>query len=672
MTDNKNNRTLFDRFSLSGTSGLVGIVAVAILAFSFGAIFFGSDAPPSSSDTAHADSVQTAETEISWTCSMHPQIKLPKAGKCPICFMDMIPLETDTGDELGPRQLRLSESAKELARIGTSPVVRAFAEAEVRMVGKLKYDETKLSSITAWVGGRLDRLYADYTGMTVNEGDHLVYMYSPELLAAQEELLQAKTVIGTLDRSTSVVLKSTADATLKAAREKLRLYGLSNRQIENIESSGEATDHLTINAPIGGIVVHKNAQEGMYVKTGTKIYTIADLTRLWVMFEAFESDLPWLRYGQQVSFTTPSFPGETFEALISFIDPVVDPKTRTVRVRAIVENKTMKLKPEMFVRGVLTSQVDASGNVVDKYMAGKWISPMHPEIVKDRPGQCDVCGMDLVKAESIGYSGRDLSPIDVPLLIPASAPLMTGKRAIVYVEMTSDEGSLFEGREVELGPRAGDFYVAKSGVTEGERVVTNGAFKIDSELQLQAKLSMMSPDGEEDDVKHQHEPVITAEASPESQEALLQLSAVYDTYFEVQMALAMDDFDAAKQAAEQLRKTAEDIDISLFSRSGHGNWMVISGRVMSHASELSESSDIAKARVSFFGLSQAAIDLQNKFGHTDGRDYYLTYCPMAFDNSGAYWLQTVDTVYNSFYGDMMLRCGEIKKELSARPAGEGQ
>jgi Cu(I)/Ag(I) efflux system membrane fusion protein len=377
--------------------GLIGLIIVIVVAFSLGNFFSGDDSMPSEEAVDHDHSGEAASESTMWTCSMHPQIKLPKFGKCPICFMDLIPLDSDDGDDLGPSQLRMSETAMKLAQIETAPVRRAFAEAEVRMVGKIAYDETNVAYITAWVPGRLDRLYADYTGMTVNEGDHMVYMYSPELLASQEELLQAKSAVSALSKTSSTVLRSTAEATIVAAREKLRLFGLTEDQIMEIEETEKPSDHITIYAPIGGVVVHKDAMEGMYVKTGTRIYTIADLSKLWVFFDAYESDLPWLRYGQQVTFSTTSYPGETFEAVISFIDPIVDPKKRTVRVRGIVENTNGRLKPDMFVSGVVKSQVDDQGKVVDAYLAGKWISPMHPEIVKDGPGACDICGLPQIR-----------------------------------------------------------------------------------------------------------------------------------------------------------------------------------------------------------------------------------------------------------------------------------
>lgn len=485
-----------------GVSGWIGLIIIIILAFSFGTMMSGGDG--SSKDTAKEYVSETSAEPTIWTCSMHPQIKLPKPGKCPICGMDLIPLETGGGENLGPRQIRISETAKQLARIQSSPVRRAFAEAGIRMVGKIAYDETKVKYITSWVPGRLDRLYADFTGIRVKKGDHMVYMYSPELLATQEELLQAKKAVDALGKTKSRILKKTAGETFDAAREKLKLYGLTEDQIKKIETTNKASDHLTINAPIGGIVVHKNAKEGMYVQTGTEIYTIADLSKLWIYFEAYESDLPWLRYGQSVQFTSPSFPGEQFEAIISFIDPVVDPKKRTVKVRAIVDNNDNLLKPNMFVSGLVKSKLDNKGKVIDKNLAGKLMCPMHPEVVKDSPGSCDVCGMPLVKAEELGYSTQTASDVNAPLVIPSTAPMITGKRAVVYVEIPNDDGTVFEGREVELGPRAGDFYVVKSGLEEGERVVINGTFKIDSELQIQAKPSMMSPEGGGGPVGHQH------------------------------------------------------------------------------------------------------------------------------------------------------------------------
>ncbi len=673
-----------------GRSAMIGTLVVAVVMFFLGALILGSgDSPPTNTVGSEHDSANSAADEPTlWTCSMHPQIQLPKPGKCPICFMDLIPVETGGGgDELDPNQIRMSETAMELARIETTPVVRDYAEREIRMVGKLDYDEAKLSYITAWVPGRLDKLFVDFTGARVAKGDHLVHMYSPELVSTQEELLQAMKAVDALSKTGSSVLKSTAKETLISAREKLRLYGLSEKQIEDIEQSGKASDHLTITAPIGGVVVHKDAKEGMYVSTGTRIYTIADLSKLWAIFEAYESDLPWLRYGQHLTFTSPAFPGEEFDAIISFINPLVNPKTRTVDVRAVVSNKNGRLKPEMFISGLVRSRLDDAGLVIEPSLAGKWISPMHPEIVKDHPGTCDVCGMSLVKAESLGFSSGDTKDNKAPLLIPVSAPLITGKRAVVYVELPSDEQPIFEGRQVVLGPRAGNYYIVKEGLQEGELVVTNGAFRIDSELQIQAKPSMMSPEGGATMSGHQHGQTATgsdtgsqkhantityeagtAKRLDDCEEALIELAPLYDAYFDLQMSLASDNLEEAKDAFVEIVKTAQSVDMELFKDKAHMRWMEISKAIISASQKGEKAKDIAAARDAFYYTSLAAIELHDTFGHPSETNYYLTFCPMARDNAGAFWLQKVDTVYNPFYGESMLRCGSIEKPLP--PNGE--
>ncbi len=436
-----------------------------------------------------------------WTCAMHPQIRQPKPGKCPICFMDLIPVTTSE-KEVGTRQILFSEDAIKLMEVQTTPVERKFVEAEVRMVGKVDYDESRVKEIAAWVPGRIDRLYVDFTGILVREGDHMVYLYSPELLSAQAELLQAVKAVQKTSGATELMRQSSI-ATLEAAREKLRLLGLLKEQIEEIEKTGKPTDHLTIYAPIGGIVIAKHANAGDYVDTGTKIYTIADLSEVWVKLDAYEQDLMWIRYGQKVEFTTEAYPGEVFEGTISFIDPVLDSMTRTVKVRVNVANPDGRLKPEMFVRAVVHSKVAGAGMVMDEDMTGKWICPMHPSVVRNEPGKCDICGMDLVTTESLGYITAKQAG-QPPLVIPASAPLITGKRAVVYVRLTDGEKPTFEGREIVLGPRAGDYYLVKEGLAEGELVVTNGNFKIDSALQIQAKPSMMNPQGGASPMGHQH------------------------------------------------------------------------------------------------------------------------------------------------------------------------
>jgi len=387
-----------------------------------------SPAPSASDDTPAA--AGASAPAVMWTCSMHPEISLPNPGLCPKCQMKLIPQRTI---ESGPREFATSEEALALMDIQTAPVQRKFVETVVRMVGKVDYDETRLAYITAWVPGRLDRLFVDYTGVEVRKGDHMVELFSPELLSAQEELLQAVKATVSLADSDVEIVRERTEATVQIARDRLQLWGLSNEQVAEIERRGTAADRITINAPTGGIVIHRNAQQGMYVKTGTRIYTIADLSKLWVNLEAFESDLMWLRYGQQVEFTSLAAPGEPITGTIAFISPVLNEQTRTVTVRVNVDNSSGVLKPGMFVKAAVRAGVGAAGRVMDKSLAGKWICPMHPSVIADEPGQCPICEMALVTTESLGYVSADAAQSERPLVVPETAVLKTGARAVVYV-----------------------------------------------------------------------------------------------------------------------------------------------------------------------------------------------------------------------------------------------
>ena len=475
------------------------VVIIVLIAFVLGFLLRGWRVS-SQLNSEHIHAAQ--DKEQIWTCSMHPQIRQPKPGKCPICFMDLVPV--DSGGDVGAREITFSQDALKLMEIQTTPVERKFVEAQIRMVGKVDYDETRLKHITAWVPGRIDRLYVDFTGTQVIKGDHMVYLYSPELISAQAEFLQAVKSVQNMKPDSSELIKRSIRAMLEAASEKLRLLGLTEKQIETIEKTGQPTDYITIYAPIGGIVINKHVTEGTYVQTGTKIYTIADLSQLWVQLDAYESDMMWIRYGQEVEFTTEAYPGEVFKGQISFISPTVNPRTRTIKVRLNVSNPEEKLKPDMFVRAIVRSKIASGGKVMDADMAGKWICPMHPSVVKETTGKCDICQMNLVTIESLGYVKAELSE-QAPLVIPATVPLITGKRAVVYVQNPNAEKPTFEGREVVLGPRAGDYYLVKGGLAEGEVVVSKGNFKIDSALQIQAKPSMMSPQGQKVPMeRHEH------------------------------------------------------------------------------------------------------------------------------------------------------------------------
>jgi Cu(I)/Ag(I) efflux system membrane fusion protein len=626
-----------------------GAVVLLVLAF-----VLGRASAPAAGGAGTGGSAAPAEA-TTWYCSMHPQIRQPKPGKCPICAMDLIPLDP-TASAGGPRTLVLGESAKALAEIAVAPVERRFAGKTVRMVGKVDYDETRISTIAAWVNGRIDRLYVDYTGTPVRAGDHLVKLYSPELISAQQELIAARAQLDAQSADTSEFMRASNQRALASAREKLRLWGIAVAQIEAIESRGTPEDHLQINAPMGGVVIHKGVHAGMYVKTGAVMYRIADLSHLWVKLEAYESDLAWLRYGQSVAIATEASAGEVFEGTIAFIAPDVDPKTRTVTVRVNVPNPDGRLRPGMFARGQVLARVAQGGRVMDPALSGKWLCPMHPEIVKDANEPCDICGMDLVKAEDLGFAAVAATAKDRPLVVPVTAVLRTGRRAVVYVEVPGAPEPTYEGRTIVLGPRADDVYLVRDGLREGERVVVNGAFKIDSALQIQAKHSMMSePGGPVRDRPHG------------SDAARAALAPAYAGYLATHEALAADDHAAGIAAFTSTVAAIDGVNPALFAGRVESRWKEMRGVARSAAAAGAQSADIAAARTAFRDLSSAFFDLEETFGHGGEATHVRVHCPMAFDNAGASWLQTGEDVRNPYFGAAMYACGAIEERMPPQP-----
>ena len=578
-------------------------VLVLVLAVGFWLGRRGESPEPPSQEVAAAGKTE-AKPQI-WTCSMHPQIRLPKKGLCPICNMELIPVSTgETETMTNMRQLTVSENARKLMDIVVAPVERKFVSAVVRMVGKVDYDETKLAYITAWLPGRLDRLYVDYTGVPVSKGDHMVYLYSPELISAQEELLQALEAVKNIEKTKLSIMREMTEATVHAAREKLRLWGLKAEQIKQIERTGKVEDHMTIYAPAGGIVIHKNGLEGMYVKEGTRIYTIADLSQVWIKLDAYESDLEWLRYGQEVEFTTVSYPGSVFKGTISFIDPFLNERTRSIKVRVNVSNADGRLKPGMFVKATVRARVAAGGRIMDAVLVGKWICPMHPEVIKSNSGECDICQMPLVTTESLGYVSDDPAQAQKPLVIPVNAALVTGTRAIVYVKLPDTEVLTFEGREIVLGPRAGDYYLVRSGLKEGEQVVVKGNFKIDSDLQIMARPSMMTPDG-----------AGGADESLElSAQFRYQLQAILAAARDVEKALAREDITKVQSAFEAFDRSIKEVDMKLLTGHPHMLWMEMAMRFSNDALEGVEVKTLEDAHRIAGSMADNIKSLMSKFG----------------------------------------------------------
>jgi len=363
-----------------------------------------------------------------WTCAMHPQIRLNHPGKCPICGMELILLQ-NAGAKIDSNAVHFSKEAMELANVSTSIVSYQKPVKEVRLYGKVQADERLLQNQVAHIGGRIEKLFVNFTGEPVHKGQLLAMIYSPDLITAQQELIEA------------AKSKQTQPEIYQAAMEKLMQWMLTDRQIAQIEKSGKVKTNFEVYSNTSGIVTARRVNTGDHVSEGSVLYDIANLSSIWVLFDAYESDLPFLKVGNTISFSLQALPGTNFSAKIQFIDPVIDPVNRVAKVRVEVSNGGGKLKPEMFATGVVKANLNE---------------------FKDK------------------------------LVIPRSAVLWTGKRSIVYVKQSDTQEINFKMREIDLGPMLGNSYVVLGGLKDGEEIVTDGTFSVDAAAQLAGKPSMMN------------------------------------------------------------------------------------------------------------------------------------------------------------------------------------
>jgi len=431
-----------------------------------GWLFFHSSAK---SEDKQNHTVEIAKGTI-WTCAMHPQIRMAEPGKCPICGMDLIALNQD-GTTTDPDAIQMTKEAAQLANVLTSVVSKQNPVKDIRLYGKVQADERLLQSQVSYLPGRIEKLLVNFTGEVVRKGQTLAVIYSPELVTAQQELLE------------TVTTKITQPVLYEAAKDKLRQWKLSEAQIAAIESSGKVKTEFDVFANTSGIVSARRVNNGDYVSPGTILFDVADLSHIWIMFDAYESDLPYLSQGQKVSFTIQALPGTDYSGNISFIDPVLDPVTRVAKVRVEMSNLGGKLKPEMFATGMVNANLNQYKN---------------------------------------------------KLVIPRSAVLWTGKRSVVYVKQSGSDEPRFKIREIELGPMLGNSYVVEKGLSDGEEIVTQGAFSVDASAQLEGKPSMMNPkDGQKNTMPGMEMPAPAKPAKNNSPAVKITSASVQKATFKV-------------------------------------------------------------------------------------------------------------------------------------------
>jgi Cu(I)/Ag(I) efflux system membrane fusion protein len=481
---------------------LVTALCVGILAVGMGYLLFraGESKPDHPAAHAHVAVGKIALTgpegkdlqppkEMICVCPMNCVPPMEKPGNCPVCGMELVEVSDHKHeDQEGPPKIKLAEESVRAAGIQVAPVEKKFVTKETRLFGKIEYDPVEQYKVSAYAPGVIDRIYVKRAGQTVRAGDPLFDIHSAELYYLEQELFEVlKHFPSPLDyrpargqRYRRLMrppvrrlnpAEAEGDEEKKAALEKLpqiqrkmRLLGLSKEDIDDVMAKGQPNGISTVITPTTGIVLEQYAFKGSFVNTGETIFTIANPRYMWARLDAYESDFPWIRIGQDAEFETDAFPGEIFQGKVTYLDPYFDADTRTFDVGVLYTDKRARLKPNMLVRCNIRVRMTAGG---------------------------------------VGVPGKEAEE-KAPLVIPDTAPLITGKRAVVYVEMAGEPGT-YEPREVMLGPKAKSYYVVKHGLKKGEKVVVNGNFKIDSAVQILAKPSMMEPKGKMTSMEgHQH------------------------------------------------------------------------------------------------------------------------------------------------------------------------
>lgn len=387
--------------------------------------------PVYESDTV-APPAQQKPIREEYYCPMHPQVVHDRPGVCDICGMTLVKKVADGSSAIeaspGLNRVVLSPSRQVLAQVATTVARRSSLLKTIRAVGRIDYAEPYFKHISTRFAGRVDKLYLSYTGQTVRTGDPVAEIYSPEAISAQQEyLLSSESYLKVKDAADMIA--TGAKSLVDESRQKLVQWGFTEAQIARLDSTKEVQNTVTVYSPIGGTVLKKNVDPQHYAAAGEDLYDVADLSRVWMEADIYESEIQWFRRGESVTARGEAYPGIAFTGTVNFISPIVDPSTRTVVVRAEFPNPGERLKPGMYVNVLATI------------------------------------------------------PLPPAILVPSSAVLSTGNRTVVWIQVDSE---LFEPRLVRLGASAGDDVQVLEGIREGDHVVTSGGYLLDSESQLQA------------------------------------------------------------------------------------------------------------------------------------------------------------------------------------------
>jgi len=540
---------------------------------------------------------ESAKEDLVYTCSMHPQIRKNEEGDCPICGMDLIPLAS-INSQLDPQAISMSATALQLAQVATIKVGTDAATKTLRLNGKVQADERLSFTQSSHIPGRIEELSLNFTGEFMRKGQTIAKVYSPALVSAQEELLEA------------FKLREDQPALFLAAKERLKNWKLSDAQVEDIINSKKSIERFPILANVSGYVEKKMVKLGDYIKQGDALYQIVDLSKVWVLFDVYEADLAWIEQGDSLRFSLPSLADKNYKTVISYIDPLINPKTRVAQARVSVSNLDLKLKPEMLAQG-------------------------------------------LVQAETANKSAV--------IVIPKSAIMWTGKSSVVYVMDRSQGLVNFKMRRISLGVELGDSYVIESGLKAGEEIAVNGTFSIDAAAQLAGKPSMMNPEGGAASQGHNHDM-----PSARSKDIEVSLSApqrkamkpLFEAYFKMKEALVVDDFNAAKKAGLKIQSALSGLASVNFEGESQDLWQGYVSKLKNNTEHLAHYENIEALRQGFLKISRSLISISENFKPLSDT-VYVQHCPMADSYKGADWLSMDEAVLNPYFGQSMISCGSV-------------
>ena len=568
------------------TWGIVSLLSIG-LGLGLGYLLFADRGK----ETISPPTASPAKGAVEYTCSMHPQIRQAEPGICPLCEMDLTPLENESSDQT--TVLKMSPEAAKLADIQTARVGSGPNGARrIRLSGKIAPDERRALTQTAHLAGRVEQLYVTFTGEEVRAGQPLALLYAPALLSAQREFLEA------------MRMKTTNPTLLEAARAKLRNWKLPENFIDELEKSGKIQREVLIRADRSGVVTARRVAVGDYVEEGAPLFELMDLRKVWAILEAYEPDLPFIRVGNRVEITAPALPGRSFSGSITFIDPLLNPQSRTVALRVELDNAGAAFKPQMFIEG-----------------------------------------------EVLGGTYTQTA-----LVVPKTAVLWTGKRSVVYVKVPGASVPSFEFREIELGETTDKGIQVLSGLEPGEEVVVQGAFVIDAAAQLNNSASMINRMVTQDPASVNAVP----DLKPLVNGAFAsQWHAAIQAYLEVKDALVATRPAEAARKAERLLQVLDAVPVRTAAPELETWWQERLGGLKAHCRKLANEQDIEAQRRQFLFVSELMIQHVRALG-SGSNALYVQYCPMAFNNQGGDWVSRQREVLNPYFGEAMLRCGVVK------------